>query len=386
MIRPNVRVLCVAMAATLSAGLVACGGTEPEPQTAAAPPPPATTEPAAPPAPAEPNTEQRKAAARAAIEARDWARAKTELSAIVAKDPNDVEAQRMLAAVAEAQNDKATALEASLAAARADGGKDEILSLATAQKLYAARRYDDLVAILQQAAKANERSLPTHVFLGMAHNAKGDPAGAAAVYQKATATWPDEPQLWAQLALAQAGAGQADEAKKSAKSALEKWTEARAPKSNKDVKLGRGAEEIAMIAGALRRAGDPKGAESALARYVVPKDEMAPQLDVERGLLRVAQKDGKGAQTFAERAVKAGGETYAPVRLVYAGIAALGKKTDDARAQLSAWEQLTTDPSRYTWEKGWIEGLASADGSAAAAGKPDGAKTPAKEGAKAAPK
>lgn len=348
------------LALTAAAGLGACGP-DPEPQTAATPPPPPPTATApatveAPP-PAEPTVEQRKATARAAIDAKDYAKARMELEGVVAKAPNDVEAWKMLAEAATGLGDRAKAADALLAAAKADGGKDQILALAAGRALYEQRRYEDLVGLMQTVTQADPKSVPALMYLALGQTGKADWAGADATYQKLVELEPDEPQLWAQLANTQAAGGKADDAKKSAKKALDAWTEARKPKSTKETKLGKGAEEIAMIARAYRRAGDPKAAQSALDKYVVPKDETAPLLDVERGLAKLAAKDVKAAEKLALNAVKAGGEGYAPARLLLAGIAAMQKKPDDAKAQLAAWETLTPDPSRYAWEKKWVEDL-----------------------------
>ncbi len=365
MTRATLRTILVLTAAT---GLGACGP-DPEPQTAATPPPPPTaTAPATvePPPPAEPTAEQRKATARAALDAKDYAKAKGELEAVVAKDANDVEAWKMLAEASNGLGDRARATDALLAAARADGGKDQILALAAGRALYDQRRYEDLVGLMQTVTQADPKSTPALMYLALGQNGKSDWAGAEATYRKLTELEPDEPQHWAQLANVQAASGKADDAKATAKKALDAWTEARKPKTTKEIKLGKGAEEIALIARAYRRAGDPKAAQSALDKYVVPKDETAPLLEVERGLAKLAAKDTKGAEKHALNAVKAGGEGYAPARLLLAGIAAAQKKPDDAKAQLDAWSKLTTDPSAFAWEKQWVEGLIAGGGAAPA--------------------
>lgn len=362
--KPTLRLL-LALSTT---ALTACGP-DPEPTTAAAPPPPTTTaEPAPPPPPPEPTAEQRKEAARAALAAKDFAKARTELDAALAKNPNDVEALKMLNEAAVGQNDAAGATDALFRAAKADGGKDELLALGAAKALYDARRYDDSLAVSQLATKANDKSAPAWMYLGMAQNAKEDYAAAAETYGKLAGLLPDEPHVHADLALAQASAGKNDEAKKTAKAALEKWTEARSPKSKIDVKFGKGAEEIARIARAYRRAGDPKGAEAALAKYPVPKDETTPLLDVERGLARVASKDGKGAQAAANKAKAAVGEHFAPAHLVEAGVAALAKKPEEAKTHLGMYDKGATPD--FAWEKKWLEGLAAGDASKPADKKP----------------
>lgn len=341
--------------------VVAGCGPDPEPTTAANPPPTPTVTATAtatpPPPPAEPSAEQRREAARAAVAAKDYAKAKTELDALLAKNPNDVEALKILSDVAAAQNDNAGATDALFRAAKADGGKDEVLALGAAKALYDVRRYDDALAVTQMATKAHEKSVPAWMYMGMAQTAKEDYAGAAETYSKLATVLPDEPRVHADLALAQAGAGKNDDAKKTAKSALDKWTEARSPKSQKDIKYGKGADEIARIARAYRRAGDPKGAEAALARYNVPKDETAPILDVERGLARVANKDSKGATAASTKARASAGDAFAPAHLVDAGAAALAKKPDDIKSHLAAYEKGATPD--FAWERKWIETLAA---------------------------
>jgi Flp pilus assembly protein TadD len=368
--------------------MAACGP-DPEPATGANPPPVASTVAPAPSPvateapPAEPTPEQHKANAKAAIDAKDWGKAKTELQAVVAKNPNDVEAQKMLGQVAEAQNDSAGATDAYLAAAKADGGKDEVLALAAAAGLYAQRRYDDLASLMQMTTKANAKSQPSWIYLALAQEGKEDWAGASETWTKLTQSWPDEPKLWAELAADQAAAGKADDAKRSAKTALDAWKAARDPKAKKDVTLGKGADEIATIARAYRRAGDPKAASAALDRYPVPKDETAPLIDVERGFVKLAQKDSKGAATLADKAGKAGGEGFAPAHLLAAGVAATSKKPDEAKTHLAAFDKLTRHPSRYAWERKWIDGLASgapAEAPKAPAAPPKSGTAPAKQG------
>lgn len=367
-------------ALSLVLGIAGCGP-DPEPTTASNPPmPTATAAPTptatTPPPPAEPSAEQRKEAARAAIAAKDYGKAKSELAAALAKNPNDVDALKLLADVAAAQNDTAGSTDALFRAAKADGGKDEVLALAAAKSLYDARRYDDAIAVTQMATKSNDKSIPAWMYMGMSQTAKEDYAGAAETYGKLASALPDEPHVHADLALAQAAAGKTDDAKKTAKSALDKWSEARNPKTTKDIKYGKGADEIARIARAYRRAGDAKGAEAALAKYNVPKDETAPMLDVERGLARLASKDGKGAATAATKAKAAAGEAFAPAHLVEAGAAALAKKPDDAKMHLAAYDKAATPD--FAWERKWVESLSSADSKPAADTKKPAATAPKK--------
>lgn len=382
MTRPVTRPMLAVLWTLGAAGLAACGP-EPEPQTAATAAPsvsaPATTAPTPPPPPPEPSADQRKETAKAAIAAKDWAKAKGELDAVLAKEPNDVAALKMQAEVATGQNDAAGATDAYFKAAKADGGKDEVLSLAAAQGLWAQRRYDDLVGLMAMTTKANEKSMAAWMYLGMGQTAKLDFAGAVDTYTKLTTNFGDEPQLWAQLALAQVGAGKADDAKKSAKTALDKWNDARNPKAGKDVKLGKGADEIVLIARAYRRAGDAKAAEGALAKFPVAKDETAPMIDVEKGFARLASKDSKGAATLADKATKAAGEGFGPAHLLRAGVLAMTKKPDEAKTHLAAYDKTATDPTSLAWERKWVEDQIAGAGETKPAGdkKAGGEKKPA---------
>jgi len=384
MTRPVSRPMLAVLWTLGAAGLAACGP-EPEPQTAvtavpSASAPASTTAPTPPPPPPEPSADQRKETAKAAIATKDWAKAKSELDAVLAKNPNDVAALKMQADVATGQNDAAGAADAYYKAAKADGGKDEVLSLAAAQGLWAQRRYDDLVGLMSIVTKANEKSMAAWMYLGMGQTAKQDFTGATDTYTKLTSSFGDEPQLWAELALVQASAGKADDAKKSAKTALDKWNEARSPKSTKDVKLGKGADEITMIARAYRRAGDPKAAEATLAKFPIGKDEAAPMIDVEKGFARLAAKDGKGAAALADKATKAAGEGFAPAHLLHAGVSALGKKADEAKAHLAMYDKAAADPTKLAWERKWVEDVLAGGGET----KPTGDK-PKAGGAKPAP-
>jgi predicted Zn-dependent protease len=357
---------------------VSACGPDPEPTTAANPPTngtatatAATTAATTPPPAAEPSAEQRREAAKAALAAKDFGKAKSELDAVLAKNPNDLDALRLLADVHAAQGDTPGATDALLRAAKADNGKDEILALSAAKHTYEARRYDDTITVAQLGTKANDKSLPLWGYLALAQVAKQDYAAAAETYAKLTTAAPDEPFYWAELAQNQAAAGKADDAKKSAKTALDKWTEARDPKSKKDIKLGKGPNEIIKIARAYRRAGDAKAGEGALAKYTVAKDETAADIDVEKGLLRIANKDGNGALAAAKKAKAAKGDWFTPAHLVEAGAAALGKKPDEAKSHLAIFDQAPL--ADLAWERKWIETLATA----APAAPAGGAKPPA---------
>jgi Tfp pilus assembly protein PilF len=337
------RGFCLSLAGALGfAAILGACGPEPEPETAAKPPTPtATAKPTAtvPTAPAEPTPEEHKAKAKAAFEAKDYAKAKVELGAVVAKNPSDIEANKMLGDVFSAEGDAKGATDAYYAAAKADGGKDEPLALVAALGLHGQKRFDDEIGLMQLTTKSHEKSMPAWMYLALAQTAKGDYASAAETYGKLTVAFPDEPQHWAHLAVAQSAAGKNDEAKKTAKSALDKWLEVRDPKKKKDVTLGKGADEIAMIARAMRRAGDPNGAIAALGKYAVPKDETAPFLDFERGMAKRAKKDVAGAKAEADKLQKAKGESWAPLQILLAGIAADSKKPDEAKAHLAEFDK-----------------------------------------------
>lgn len=340
--------------------LVACGG-EPEPKVA--PPPPvasSSTPPVAsvttPPPPKEPTLDERKAKARAAIEANDWATAKAELEAVVAKKGDDTEAQRLLGDVHTRLGNLAGAADAYLAAAKADGGKDEPLALTALAALAKQKRWDDAIAVAQLALKTNGKSLPIWLNLGLAQERKGDSAGALDSYGKMTAAFPDEPELWARLAVAQADAGKKDEAKKSAKTGLDRWSDARDAKKKKDVKLGAGAQEISMIARAYRRAGDANAAIGALGKYAIPKDETATEIEVEKGFALRAKKDAKGAEAQAKKALASGGDGYAPAHLLWAGVSVDQKKADDAKKHLADYKAKIGDDATFAFDAKEIEG------------------------------
>ena len=342
-------------------GTMGCGP-EPEPETAAKRPMPTSTVTATattPPPPVEATAEQHKAAGKAAYEAKDYAKARFELNAVVAKDPNDVEAHTMLGEIHSAENDAKGATDEYYAASKADGGKNEQLALTAALGLSGQKRFDDVITLMQLTTKANANSVPAWMYLAMAQTAKGDYAGASETYGKLTQTMPDEPMLWAQLAVSQAAAGKKDDAKKNAKAALDKWTEVRDPKSKKDVRFGKGADQLAIVARAMRRAGDAGGALAALGKYTVPKDETAPMLDVERGMAKRAKKDAS-AKADADKAVKAAGDSFAPAHLLMAGLAADAKKPDEAKAHLSSYEKFAGSDYGYAFEAKEIEAAMNA--------------------------
>jgi len=369
--------LSLALAGGSAVILGACGP-EPEPETATNVPKPTgtpTSTATTPPTPAEPTVEERKAKAKAAFEAKDYAKAKVELAAVVAKNPNDVEANRMLGDVFSAENDAKGATDAYFAAAKADAGKDETLALAAALGLHDQKRFDDEIMLMQLTTKAHEKSMPPWMYLAMAQSAKGDYAGAAETYGKLTQAFPDEPNLLAHLANAQAAAGKNDDAKKTAKAALDKWSEVRDPKKKKDVTLGKGADEIALIARAMRRAGDPNGALGALGKYAVPKDETAPLLDFERGMAKRAKKDAAGAKAEADKLQKVKGDNWAPLHILQAAIAADAKKPDEAKAHLAQYEKTMGNHYGLVPDQKAIEAQLSAP----AAPPPDAKKPPAKE-------
>ncbi len=338
--------------------LAACGP-DPEPVTAAKPIPSVTAAPVAspttPPAPPEPTVEQRKTAAKAALDAKDWGKAKVEIGAVLAKMPDDVEANKMLGMAFEGENNPAGATEAYARASKAEGGKDEQLALTAVGGLYAMKKWDEVIALASMATKANEKSQALWMYLGLGQGGKGDYAGAAETWGKLTTGWADEPHLWAQLALAQASAGKADDAKKTAKAALDKWKDANKAKGAKDVKLGRGADELAIIARAQRRAGDAKAALGSCDAYKAAKDELTPSLDVERGLAKATNKDAAGAKKHGEFLLKAKGDGFAPAHLVLAAASVQAKKPDDAKASLAKYDAAAKGDMAFAWERKQVE-------------------------------
>lgn len=347
--------------------MIACGP-DPEPQTAAKPPTPSVTAPppasSTPPPPAEPTAEQRKAAAKAALDAKDWAKAKVELGALLAKQPDDVDGNKLLGQAFEGEGNAAGAAEAYAKASKADGGKDEQLALTAVGGLFALHKHEEVVGLASIAVKANEKSRPLWMYLGLSQAAKGDHPAAIETWTKLTAGWPDEPQLWAHLALSQATAGKADDAKKSAKTAVDKWKDANKAKGGKEVQLGHGADELALIARAQRRAGDPKAALATTDLYKANKDELTPSLDVERGFAKAFNKDGAGAKKHAELLLKAKGDGFAPAHLVMAAALLALKKTDEAKAELAKYD--AGKHHWFAWERKALEDWANSAGAVAA--------------------
>lgn len=341
--------------------MLACGP-DPEPVTAAKPPTPSVTAPppaSTTPPPAEPTAEQRKASAKAALDAKDWAKAKVELGAVLAKSPDDVEANKLLGQAFEGEGNPAGATDAYAKASKADGGKDEQLALTAVGGLFAQHKFDDVVALASLAAKANEKSRPLWMFLALGQDGKSDHAGASETWGKLTTGWPDEPQLWAHLALSQATAGKADDAKKTAKTALDKWKDANKAKGGKEVQLGHGADELALIARAQRRAGDLKAALATADVYKPAKDEITPSLDIERGFAKAFSKDAAGAKKHAELLLKAKGDGFAPAHLVLAAAHLAAKKVDDAKAELAKYDGAGVEGGkghhRFAWERKAID-------------------------------
>ena len=328
----------------LSAGvalLVACG---PDPEAAGpkVPPKPAvsTTTVATTPKPPEPTVDDHKKAAKAAFDAGDYAKARPELEAVVAAKPDDVEAQQMLGDVYAALGDHPKATAAYFAATKADGGKTEMLALVAARALYDEQRFDDVISAAQASIKTNDKSMPLWMDVAMAQVAKADWASASDTYKTLTTAFPDEPELWGDLAIAYAAGGKKDDAKKAVKSGLDKWTEVRGPKSKLDTKLGKGPEELCRFSRALRLVGDNAGAWAALSKYTVPKDELAADLDAEKGFVKRAQKEAGPAKAQADKALKASQNNNAPAHLLLAALDVDGKKLDDAKSELSKYEAL----------------------------------------------
>jgi tetratricopeptide (TPR) repeat protein len=339
-------------------GLLACGEEGPDPAVGGVKPPPtstttATTVATTPPLPAEPSLDDRRKAAKAAYDAGDYAKAMPELEAIVAKEPGDAASQTMLGDVYTAKGDKRAA-DAYLAATKADGGKDERLALLACKTLLDQRRYDDVIMASQAGAKSNEKSMALWMYLGLAQTGKMDFAGSVETYQKLASGWPDEPELLANLANAQAANGKKDDAKKTAKAALDKWTEVRSPKNNKEVKLGKGPDELCGIARAMRRVGDASGALNALGKYTIAKDELSSPLDIEKGFAKHQMKDDKTAYQNADKVLKITNNGSAPAHLLLAAVAIEQKKLDIAKAELGAYDMLGGDID-YTFDRKEIQ-------------------------------
>ena len=336
-----------------------CGEEGPDPAVGGVKPPPTATATAAtvatvtPPPPAEPTIDDHRKAAKAAYDAGDYTKALPELEAVVAKEPGDVTSQTMLGDVYSSKKDKRAA-DAYFAATKADGGKDERLALMACKPLLDQRRYDDVITAASTGAKSNEKSMALWMYLGLAQTGKMDFAGATETYQKLTTAWPDEPELLAELANAQVASGKKDDAKKTAKLALDKWTEVRSPKNNKDVKLGKGPDELCSIARAMRRNGDAGGALATLGKYTVAKDELAGPMDIEKGFAKHQMKDDKTAYQNADKVLKLTSNASAPAHLLLAAVAIDHKKLDVAKAELGAYDMLGGDIP-YTFDRKEIE-------------------------------
>jgi hypothetical protein len=327
--------------ALLGALFSACGP-EPEPQSAATVPSTsatvvtsATAEPLPPP---EPTAAELKAQAKAAIDAKDWAKARATLLIVVGKDGKDVEAWQLLGDASAGAGDAKAATDAYMAASKAEDGKSESLALTAAKGLLDQRRWDELISVAQGALKNNGASIPLWINLALGQMGKGDDAASAESWSKLSGLMPDEPHFSAMLAMAQARGGKTDDAKKTAKLATEKWVEARKPKTSRVVLHGKGPAELAIISRALRWSGDNAGAITVLAKYTVPQDETAPELDVERSLAKRGKHDAAGAKADAEKALKAAGNGYGPGLLALAGASAEAKKTEDAQKQLAGYD------------------------------------------------
>lgn len=337
--------------------VAACGGENPDPQVGKNPPPPPTTtatNTATPPPPPEMSTDDHRKAGKAAYDAGDYAKAASELEAVVAKEPNDVASQSMLGDTYAHQKNAAKSADAYFAATKADGGKDEQLALVAAKSLTDQKRYDDAIAVSQGALKNNDKSLPLWMYLGIAQCGKEDWAGAADTYGKLTKSFPDEPELWATLAVVEIAAGKKDDAKKTAKTALDKWIEVRSPKTTKEVKLGKGADEICMISRALRRSGDAAGALAALGKFPVRNDELSPEIDVEKGFSKEKLKDAKTAYATADKVIKATHDSSASAHLLLAAVALDQKSPDIAKSQLAAFDSMGGDPA-YKYDRAEID-------------------------------
>lgn len=309
--------------------------------------------------PAEPSVDERRKAAKAAYDAGDYARAQTELEAIVAKDPNDSASWAMLGDVYASRNDKRAA-DAYLAATKADGGKNANLALLAAHALFNQQRWDDVLTVTDLATKSNDKSMPLWMYRGLAQSAKMDWNGAMQTYDTLTKGWPDEPELWARLAVSQANGGKKDDAKKTAKMALDKWNEVRSPKSTKEVMLGRGPDELCIIARALRRADDAKGALAALGHFKAAKDELAPAIDVETGFAKRQTKDEKSAYQLADKVLKSTSGNSPSAHLLLAFVAVDHEKPEIAKAQLLAYDSLGGDLAYAVDRKDADEALSKA--------------------------
>src|SRR5439155_13335078 len=222
-------------------------------------------------------------------------------------------------------------------------GKNEKLALVAAHALFGQQRWDDVLTVTQLATKSNDKSMPLWMYLGLAQTAKMDWTGASQTYEKLTTGWPDEPELWARLAVSQANGGKKDDAKKTAKTALDKWNEVRSPKSTKEVMLGRGPDELCIIARALRRADDAKGALAALGHFKPAKDELAPAVDVETGFSKRLTKEDKLAYQLADKVLKATHGNSPSAHLLLALVALDHKKPEITKAQLLAYDSLGGD-------------------------------------------
>src|SRR5204862_2758776 len=81
--------------------------------------------------------------------------------------------------------------------------------------------------------------------------------------------------------------------------------------------------------------------------------------DVERGLVKRAKKDAS-AKAEADKASKAGGDSFAPAYLLMAALAADGKKPEEAKAHLAAYAKYAGIDYGYAYEAKEIEAAMNA--------------------------
>lgn len=225
--------------------------------------------------------------AHAALEAHDYATARTKAEAALAKEPNHAEAHFVVGVCDEADKKPDDAAKHYREALKSDprllGASINLSAILIDQK-----QFDEAADVARAGLKYSKGSPELHINLAYALQGKGDKDAAAKSFGNAVMLKPDDAELRLWHAQALLDAGDKDGAAKAFKNALGK------AKGNADV--------MALAGIGLAQAGDAAGCVGALDQAIAAKS--SPDLLTERAICKHKAKDVAGARADLDASIK----------------------------------------------------------------------------------
>jgi Tfp pilus assembly protein PilF len=304
----------------LTAALAACGPEKPATdETHVTPQPTATATTTSQPTSTGKAPSADTARGIAALQNGDFATAKSAFEAAIASNASDADAHHYLAVTLEKTGDKAGAEKQYKAALAIRPDLAE--AAANLGALYVdAKRWNEAVAVLEPEARKRADSAPVQFNLALAYAGKGDQNDAKRAFEAALKVTPSDPMLLYTYGHTLATWHETE-------AAVAKLHAARDAASGQGDLLGSIGHELLLLR-------DVQGCISSFDKAIAAKD--GAQFRTERALCKLANKDEAGATSDLEAAVKADPE-YALAHYWLATRRMGQKKWKEAAKELEAY-------------------------------------------------